>query len=108
MHNWYLEMKSPYYGAPGGPGWPQEGVNWHEAVQTCQMLNQDGKSIGSEPQNIWRLPTVDEAVRSMALQEKTVVAYGMMKMRKTVMKKDQIRSFPFGTFISSDILVDCN
>jgi len=52
--------------APSGPGWPQEGTDWHEAVQICQMLNVDGKIIGSEPQNIWRLPTAEEAVRSMA------------------------------------------
>ncbi|MBT3337339.1 MAG: DUF1566 domain-containing protein [Anaerolineae bacterium] len=53
--------------APSGPGWPREGINWHEAVQICQLLDQDGKTLAAEPQNIWRLPTVDEAVRSMAL-----------------------------------------
>lgn len=53
--------------APSGPGWPQAGTNWHEAVQVCQSLNQDGTTVASAPQHIWRLPTVDEAVRSMAL-----------------------------------------
>lgn len=53
--------------APRGLGWPQGGTNWYEAQRTCQLLNQDGKTISSELQNIWRLPTVDEAVRSMAL-----------------------------------------
>lgn len=53
--------------APSGPGWPREGGNWHDAGQICQWLTQDGKTLASEPQNIWRLPTVEEAVRSMAL-----------------------------------------
>jgi len=53
--------------APSGPGWPRDGVNWYEAVQKCQLLNTDGSTVASEPQNIWRLPSVDEVVRSMAL-----------------------------------------
>ncbi len=52
--------------APSGPGWPRDGTDWYEAVEICPMLNLDGKTIASEPQNIWRLPTVDETVRSMA------------------------------------------
>ena len=52
--------------APDGPGWPREGMDWGEANQTCQQLNSDGLTISTTPQNIWRLPTVDEAVRSMA------------------------------------------
>jgi hypothetical protein len=52
--------------APDGPGWPRIGMNWHEAQQACQNLNKGGLTLSSTPQNIWRLPTVDEAVRSMA------------------------------------------
>jgi len=52
--------------APDGPGWPHEGGNWFEAKQTCQYLSEDGLTVSSTPQNIWRLPTVDEAVRSMS------------------------------------------
>jgi hypothetical protein len=52
--------------APNGPGWPRKGENWHEAVRRCQQLNDDGLSLALSPQRIWRLPTVDEAVRSMA------------------------------------------
>ena len=51
--------------APDGPGWPREGTNWHDAQKTCEYLNEDGLTIAPTPQNIWRLPTVDEAVRSM-------------------------------------------
>ena len=52
--------------ASDGPGWPREGTNWGEAKLTCEHLNEDGLTISSTPQNIWRLPTVDEAVRSMS------------------------------------------
>jgi hypothetical protein len=52
--------------APGGPGWPHTGANWYEAQQACQYLDQDGLAVAPVPQHIWRLPTVDEAVRSMA------------------------------------------
>ena len=51
--------------APDGPGWPREGGDWHEANRACQYLNEDGTLLASTLQNIWRLPTVDEAVRSM-------------------------------------------
>jgi hypothetical protein len=52
--------------APDGPGWPRTGVNWHEAQRVCQYLGEDGLTLAPAPQQIWRLPTVDEAVRSMA------------------------------------------
>jgi hypothetical protein len=52
--------------APDGPGWPRTGTNWHEALQVCQHLSEDGLTPAPVPQYIWRLPTVDEAVRSMA------------------------------------------
>jgi len=52
--------------APDGPGWPQAGGNWDEAQQACACLSEDGQTLAPEPLQIWRLPTVDEAVRSMA------------------------------------------
>jgi hypothetical protein len=52
--------------APDGPGWAHEGGNWYEARELCQYLGEDGWTLASTPQRIWRLPTVDEAVRSMA------------------------------------------
>jgi hypothetical protein len=52
--------------APDGPGWPRKGVNWYEAQQVCQYLGEDGLTLAPSPQHVWRLPTVDEAVRSMA------------------------------------------
>jgi hypothetical protein len=52
--------------APDGPGWPRTGANWYEAQRVCQYLGEDGLTPAPLPQDIWRLPTVDEAVRSMA------------------------------------------
>ena len=52
--------------APDGPGWPRKGTNWFEAQQVCEYLVEDGLATASTPQYLWRLPTVDEAVRSMA------------------------------------------
>ena len=51
--------------APDGPGWPRTGVDWYEARQVCQYLGEDGLTPAPAPQHIWRLPTVEEAVRSM-------------------------------------------
>jgi hypothetical protein len=52
--------------APDGPGWPREGVNWYGAQQVCQSLSEDGLTLAAAPQHIWRLPAVDEVVRSLA------------------------------------------
>ena len=64
-------------GAPGGrqrggfalgasmPGWPPNGVRWDEAVRRCRFLRpQMGRPWRDSPQDIWRSPTVEEAVRS--------------------------------------------
>ncbi|HTY58978.1 MAG TPA: DUF1566 domain-containing protein [Bacteroidota bacterium] len=53
--------------APRGPGWPDDvrGYTWREADSICALLTDDGKSVASTPQNIWRLPSADEAVRCM-------------------------------------------
>jgi hypothetical protein len=52
--------------APDGPGWPRTGADWYEAQQVCHYLGGDGQTLTTTPQHTWRLPTVDEAVRSMA------------------------------------------
>lgn len=54
------------YWAPEGPGWPAVGGDWFDGREACRFLREDGLSLSAEPQEIWRLPTVDEAVRSMA------------------------------------------
>jgi len=52
--------------APDGPGWPREGTDWYDSKKACEYLSEDGLTIAPTTQNIWRLPTVDETVRSMA------------------------------------------
>jgi len=52
--------------APYGPGWPGEGGDWYAAQKACDYLNEDGLTIAPAPEHIWRLPTAEEAVRSMA------------------------------------------
>lgn len=52
--------------APHGPGWPREGADWYEGERACRHLDEDGLALALEPRHIWRLPSVDEAVRSMA------------------------------------------
>jgi hypothetical protein len=51
--------------APAGPGWPDRGVSWDEAVRRCRYLSTDGTTLEQTPQDIWRLPTVQEAVQAM-------------------------------------------
>jgi hypothetical protein len=52
--------------APAGPGWPKQGnAKLDEAEKTVSRLTDDGLSLADSPQNIWRLPTVDEVVRSL-------------------------------------------
>lgn len=53
--------------ASRGPGWPDQGVSWEEAQERCAYLNEAGTTLMQGEQNIWRLPSVDEAVRSMML-----------------------------------------
>lgn len=57
--------------AGDGPGWGREGsISWDEARRRCAHLSADGKTLLDTPQNVWRLPTVAEAVASMSLHGK--------------------------------------
>jgi hypothetical protein len=51
--------------APAGPGWPSSGVRLEEAQRRCRYLNADGTQLAGTPQEIWRLPSVEEVVRSL-------------------------------------------
>lgn len=51
--------------APLGPGWPVKGTSYDDALNICKYLSDDGTKLLDTPQNFWRLPTVDEVVRSM-------------------------------------------
>ena len=65
--------------APQGFGWPDEGTSWYNADSICKYLTDDGLSIAKEPQNIWRLPTVEEAVKSM--QRHNINCKGKLNMK---------------------------
>jgi hypothetical protein len=51
--------------APAGPGWPKDGVTWTEAKRRCRYLTADGLRLADTPQDVWRLPTAEETVRSL-------------------------------------------
>lgn len=51
--------------APAGPGWLDRGLSWFDARDRCARLSADGATLRDTPQHLWRLPTVDEAVRTM-------------------------------------------
>ena len=52
--------------APAGPGWAREGnITWADAAQWVRYLTDDGLTLAEEPQEIWRLPTREEVVRSL-------------------------------------------
>ena len=52
--------------APAGPGWPDSGEDWSTADEICRRLDEDGTKLNETDMEIWRLPNVDEAVRSMS------------------------------------------
>lgn len=72
--------------APRGPGWPDKGISWREAQELCKYLSRDGSTIMEEEQNIWRLPTVDEAVRSMMLHGENAGGFWYPEEEKAVYK----------------------
>ncbi len=89
--------------APSGPGWPLEGVNWQEATEICSSLEEDGKKLASESQNIWRLPTVDEAVRSMSLHGENSHGVWDAKNEKASYEKRPDKEFPLWDIYSQVI-----
>jgi hypothetical protein len=42
-------------------------VSWEEARRRARFLTAGGTELSDEPQEVWRLPTVEEAVRSFKL-----------------------------------------
>lgn len=57
--------------APLGPGWGH-GVSWAEANRRCAHLGPDGGELTPAAANIWRLPTIDDAARSMTYRGRDV------------------------------------
>lgn len=80
--------------APRGPGWPDEGISWQEAQDICKYLSDDGTTILKEEQNIWRLPTVEEAVRSMMIHGENAMGVWHAEERKAVYQKTPDKETP--------------
>ena len=89
--------------APAGPGWPRTGANWNEAQQVCQYLNEDGLTLAPAPQHIWRLPTVDEAVRSMARHGRNSGGVWQAEIAKATYKTTPDKETPLWTVHSQVI-----
>jgi hypothetical protein len=70
--------------APRGPGWPDEGISYYEAKEICTYLNEDGTKILYEKVNIWRLPTVEEAVASQMLHGENAGGIWDTRYRKAI------------------------
>jgi hypothetical protein len=62
----------------------QHACNWHEAMETAARLSADGLTLMDTPQHIWRLPTVDEAARSMARHGENCGGYWDAAAQRTV------------------------
>ena len=80
--------------APRGPGWPDSGTTWDEAIDICRYLSEDGTTVMDEIQDIWRLPTVDEAVRSMMLHGENVNGVWYPDEKKAVYDKTPDKESP--------------
>ncbi|MEZ4680849.1 MAG: hypothetical protein R2932_42215 [Caldilineaceae bacterium] len=46
--------------APAGRGSHHEGMDWCAATEACQYLADDGLTVATTAQHIWRLPTVEK------------------------------------------------
>jgi hypothetical protein len=59
-----LEDK-PGYGRQDGNVWVFATAENMQMYNLCRYLNEDGVTLADEPQDIWRMPTTDELVRSL-------------------------------------------
>jgi len=80
--------------APRGPGWPDAGTSWQEAQRVCTYLSEDGTTIMEEAQNFWRLPTADEAVRSMMLHGENAKGVWNLEQGKAVYERTPDKETP--------------
>ncbi len=80
--------------APRGAGWPDRGVSWEEAREICSHLSEDGLEVLETEQNIWRLPTAEEAVASMALHGENAGGVWDQQDEKAVYEKTPDKESP--------------
>ncbi|MFA9381106.1 MAG: DUF1566 domain-containing protein [Acetanaerobacterium sp.] len=80
--------------APRGPGWPDQGTSWEEAKEICKYLSEDGLTLMETEQNIWRVPTVNEAVSSMMLHGDNVSGVWNATEKKAIYDKTPDKESP--------------
>ncbi len=80
--------------APQGPGWPDSGTSWDDAKRICAHLNVDGKTLSDNELNIWRLPTINEAVRSMVYHGQNAGGLWDSTSRKAIYKNQPDKESP--------------
>lgn len=80
--------------APRGLGWPDRGVSWEEAQDICRHLSEDGLKIMETEQNIWRLPSVEEAVSSMMFHGENSGGVWYADIEKAVYNKTPDKESP--------------
>jgi len=86
--------------APAGPGWPEDGMPWEKAKSICAHLNEDGKTLSDSVKNIWRLPTVDEAVKSMVYHGNNAGGVFNTKTKTADYKNDPDKESPLWNMYS--------
>lgn len=80
--------------ASRGPGWPEGGVTYDEAAERCRYLSEDGTTLMDTPQDIWRMPTVEEMVRSMTRHDQNAGGTWDQKEEKAIYEKKPDKETP--------------
>ncbi len=73
--------------APAGPGWGEHYASWQTAADRCAHLTADGRALSPTAANVWRLPTIDEAVRSMVRSGKNAGGVWDAKTQKATYRE---------------------
>lgn len=60
---WVDCQGQPLIWAGRGVGFPEQGTPWLEAQSACAHLADDGLQLMDKAQHLWRLPSIEEAVR---------------------------------------------
>ena len=89
--------------APQGPGWTDNGASWSEAKNICAHLSENGKSLSDSTLNIWRLPTVDEAVRSLVYHGKNAGGVWNQKSKTASYREQPNKESPLWNIYSKVI-----
>lgn len=79
--------------APRGLGFPDEGVNWNDAINACKHLSLNGKEILEEV-NIWRLPSITDAVKCQQSHNESAGGFWNEEKKQAEYKKSPDKETP--------------